>query len=289
VGVSGHILKSALPLAAAALGLALAVDFSPPSGLAASEADTISLNYGIYMGGARVYAISYSASLSQNGYRSAVTMAPKGMGKMFSDFRLKMATSGRISSGQPEPEDFMMESSKKEESEKVAITWQAGSVPKADRSFKLPAKRAAAVAKAVKPEMPDPLTAVLRHALDEPARLCNETLRAYNGAEVYELKLSYLGDDVIKNKGKGVYTGPAHKCRAVFIPIAGYSDSRMRKLLKNPLSYTLWFAEVRSPATAIRFLVPVQAQGKASGHTFAIFASEAQMSGQPLSSLSALE
>jgi hypothetical protein len=58
VGVSCHILKSALPLAAAALSLALAVDFAPPSELAASEADTISLNYGIYMGGARVYAIS---------------------------------------------------------------------------------------------------------------------------------------------------------------------------------------------------------------------------------------
>jgi len=287
--VSGHILKSALSLAAAALGLALVVDLTPSSELAASEADTISLNYGIYMGGARIYAISYSASLSHDGYRSVVTLAPKGMGKMFSDFRLKMVTSGRITSGQPEPEDFVMESSKKEESKKVAITWQTGGVPKANRSFKLPDKRAAAIAKALKPEMPDPLTAVLRHALDEPANLCNETLRAYNGAEIYELKLTFLGDDVIRSKGKGVYTGPAHKCRAVFVPIAGYSDGRMRKLLKKPLSYTLWFAEVKSPATATRFLVPVQAQGKSSGHTFAIFASEAQMSGQPLSSLSALE
>jgi hypothetical protein len=289
VGVPGYSLKSALPLAVAALGLVLAVDLTPPSELGASEADTIHLNYAIYMGGSRIYAITYSASLSHEGYRSAVTMAPKGLGKVFSDFRLKMVSSGKLSSGQPEPQDFVMESSKEDESKKVAMTWEASGVPKADRSFRLPEKRAAAVAKALKPAMPDPLTAVLRHALDETANLCSETLRAYNGAEIYELKLTFLGDDIIRNNGKGVYTGPAHKCRAVFVPIAGYSDSRMRKLLKDPPSYILWFAEVKSPATATRFFVPVQAQGKASGHTFAIFASEAQMSGQPLSSLSALE
>ncbi|MGH6874965.1 MAG: DUF3108 domain-containing protein [Aestuariivirgaceae bacterium] len=285
----GYFLKSALPVAAGAIGLALAMNLAPPSELGAAEADTISLNYGIYMGGARVYAISYSASLSSDGYRTSVTMASKGLGKVFSDFRLKMATSGSISSGQPEPQDFMMESSKKDERKKVAMTWEPNGVPKTDRSFKMPEKRAAAVAKALKPEMPDPLTAVLRHALDENSNFCSETLRAYNGAEIYELKLTFLGDDVIRNKGKGVYTGPAHKCRAIFVPIAGYSDNRMRKLLKDPPSYTLWFAEVKSPATATRFLVPVQAQGKASGHTFAIFASEAQMSGRPLSALSALE
>lgn len=287
--MSGHFLKSAFPVAAGALALALAMNFAPASELDASEADTISLNYGIYMGGARVFAITYSASLSPDGYRTTVTMAPKGLGTVFSDFRLKMATSGRISSGQPEPQDFVMESSKKEESKKVAMTWEAGGMPKADRSFQMPEKRASAVAKALRPELPDPLTAVLRHALDDSGNLCSETLRAYNGAEIYDLKLTFLGDDVIRNKGKGVYTGRAHKCRAVFVPVAGYSDNRMRKLLKNPPSYTLWFADVKSPSTATRFLVPVQAQGKASGHTFAIFASEAQMSGRPLSSLSALE
>jgi hypothetical protein len=287
--VRGHLLKSALPVAAGALGLALAMNMAPLSAAGASEADTISLNYAIYLGGARVYAITYSASLSPDGYRTAVTMAPKGLGKVFSDFKLKMVTSGTISSGQPEPQDFVMESSKEDESKKVAMTWESGGVPKADRSFRMPEKRAAAVAKALRPEMPDPLTAVLRHALDETANFCSETLRAYNGAEIYELRLTFLGDDVIRNKGKGVYTGPAHKCRAVFVPVAGYSDNRMRKLLKNPPTYTLWFTEVKSPATATRFLVPVQAQGKASGHTFAIFASEAQMGGRPLSSLSALE
>jgi hypothetical protein len=285
VSVSGHFLKSA----AGALALALAVNLAPLPAATASEADTISLNYGIYVGGTRVYAIAYSASVSPEGYRTTVTMAPKGLGKVFSDFRLKMVTSGTISSGQPEPQDFVMESSKEDERKKVAMTWKSDGVPKADRSFRMPDKRAAAVAKALKPAMPDPLTAVLRHALDETANLCSETLRAYNGAEIYELQFTSLGADVIRNKGKGVYTGPAHKCRAVFVPIAGYSDSRMRKLLKNPPSYILWFAEVRSPATATRFLVPVQAQGKASGRTFAIFASEAQMGGRSLSSLSALE
>jgi hypothetical protein len=262
---------------------------APSSLLKASEADTISLSYGLYLGGARVYAISYNASLSSESYRTAVTIAPKGLGKLFSDFRLKMTTSGTIRSGQPEPRDFRMESSKEDERKNVAMRWRSGGLPEADRSFDMSDTRAAEVSKALKAAMPDPLTAILRHALDQAATPCAETLRAYNGAEIYDLRLTFLGSDVIKDRGKGVYSGPAHKCRVVFVPVAGFSEKRMRKHLKNPPTYTIWFAEVKSPATAVRVLVPIQAHGKASGHTFAIFASEAKMSGRPLSSLSALE
>jgi hypothetical protein len=255
----------------------------------AEDGDTLSLSYGIYVGGNRVYRINYTAALTPDGYKTSVTMSPKGLGKVFADFKLRMTAAGVLAGGEPQPVDFTMESSRDDDHKKVSMSWPADEIPKADRSFEMSEDRAAAVHQVLDSEMPDPLTAVLRHALHSADKPCTRTLRSYNGAEVYDLVFTFLEHDEIGSSKNAIYSGPAYKCRVVFVPIAGYSEKRMRKHLNDPPTYTLWFANVISPTTATKFLVPVQALGKAGKRTFKIIASEAEMSGRPLTALSQLQ
>jgi uncharacterized protein DUF3108 len=284
----GQFIRPVLIVAAIAMTLAMGTYASPVPAVEAAEGDTLSLNYGIYVSGNRVFKISYSATITREGYKTAVTMAPRGLGKMFVDFKLKMFSAGRLANGRPEPVDFSMESTKDREHKKVSMSWSSNDPPKAARSFRMSNDRAAALDRVLNPQMPDPLTAILHHALETDSEPCMRTLRSYNGAEVYDLAFTFLGNEEIKDTKEGAYSGPAHKCKVVFVPIAGYSEAKMKKHLSNPPTYTVWFAGVTSPTTSTKFLVPVQALGKAGKRSFKILASDAQMSGQPLAALSQL-
>jgi hypothetical protein len=259
------------------------------SAAGAADGDTLSFSYGIYVQGARVYRIKYRAELGPDRYEIKISMQPKGVGKIFADFSLEMATSGIVEDGMPQPMNFTMRSAKDDESKTVALRWSSDALPKAERSFAIPVERATALNRVLKPAMPDPLTAVLQHALTAQSKPCQGTLRAYNGAEVQELKLRYLGRDEIEATGDGVYSGPAFKCEVVFVPVAGYSEKKLKKLLSKPPTYTVWFANIASPTTATRFVLPVRAVGKAGKRRFEILASDAEMSGRPLAALSKLE
>ena len=81
----------------------------------AQDADNLSLDYAVYMAGSRVYKINYTASLSSDHYKSAVSMGPKGLGKLFSDYTLDMTSSGVVADGLPQPTSFASDTEKDDE------------------------------------------------------------------------------------------------------------------------------------------------------------------------------
>lgn len=276
-------------LAALAAALSLVLDAGAVPSAMAQDADTLSLSYGIYVSGSRVYKINYTASLSSDRYQTAVSMGPKGLGKLFSDYKLEMNSSGVVADGVPQPTNFAMKSQKDDESKRVKMTWSSDDPPKANRSFGVPAERTADIEAVLKPQTPDPLTAVLHHALKNDRKPCKGTLRAYNGAEVYELAFKYLGQDQIGATHEGAYSGHAFKCEVMFVPVAGYTEKKKRKMLKQRPTYIVWFAPILSPTTSTRLLVPVMAIGRAGKRKFEIVALKAEISGRPLAALSQLE
>jgi uncharacterized protein DUF3108 len=275
-------------LTAIAAALALSFGGGALPRAMAQDADTLSLSYGVYVAGSRVYKIDYTASLSSDRYRTSVSMGPKGLGTLFSDYKLNMTTSGVVADGMPQPTSFAMDSIKDDEKKRIKMTWSPDDPPKADRSFGVPSERTADVEAVLRPETPDPLTAVLHHALQSDQKPCADTLRAYNGAEVYELAFKYLGQDDIAANHEGAYSGHAFKCEVVFVPVAGYSAKKKNKILRQHLTYTVWFAAIMSPTTSTKLLVPVRAVGKAGKRKFEIVASDAEISGRPLAALSQL-
>lgn len=249
---------------------------------AEAEADALALTYTIKIAGKSVYRISYDASLSPAAYQSAVKMAPTGMGKLLTDFKLFMSTEGGVSQGELAPQDFSLKSSKRREEKSLRMTWPDGRLPEANRTFRLSAAQAAEVERALAPAVPDPLTAVLRHSLENPGNPCDRTERVYNGFEVYDLTITLLGQVVLEAARGSVYRGPAFQCRVVLVPIAGYSDAKMRKYLKNPPTWGVWFAPVMAPGLGKSILVPVAATGRAAGRNFLIVVSSATLGGRSL-------
>jgi hypothetical protein len=278
--------RGALTAIAAALALAVAGNSVPRA--IAQDADSLNLSYGIYVAGSEVYKINYSALIGGDHYKTAVSMGPKGLGKLFSDYKLKMTSNGVVADGLPQPVSFAMQSAKDNEKKRVTMTWSSNDRPKAERSFRVPAERAADLNAVLNPQMPDPLTAVLHHALRSDEKPCTGTLRAYNGAEVYELAFKFLGRDVIDANREGAYAGQTFKCEVVFVPVAGYSEKKKRKILKQQPTYTVWFAAILSPTRSAKLLVPVRAIGRAGKRKFEIVAAKAEISGRPLATLSLL-
>jgi hypothetical protein len=271
--------------AAAAVSVLLALAAPGASAQSAANGDALSLFYQIYVFSKSVYEISYDARLSPAAYRSVVDMAPNGVGTLFTDYRLSMSIDGGVVRGKLAPRDFTLKSSKNRERKALAMTWSGDGLPRAERTFELSALRARAVSAALAPAVPDPLTAVLRHGLDSADAPCERTQRVYNGYEVYDLKISLLGEASLHSEKRSAYRGPAFKCRVVLVPIAGYSDKKMRRYLKQPPTYTVWFAPVEAPGIARRILIPVAAAGRAAGSNFEILVSRATLDGRELAAL----
>jgi hypothetical protein len=135
--------RGALAALAAALSFVLTAGALPRA--MAQDADTLSLSYGIYVSGSRVYKIDYTASLGPDRYQTAVSMGPKGLGKLFSDYKLEMNSSGVVADGVPQPTNFAMKSQKDDESKRVKMTWSSDDPPRADRSFGVSPERKAAL------------------------------------------------------------------------------------------------------------------------------------------------
>ena len=249
---------------------------------AGTNADALSLAYNISVAGKSVYQVSYDASLSPASYGTAIEIAPSGVGKLFTDFRLNMATRGGVTNGRLQPEDFTLKSSRRRDVKSLQMTWTDGQLPKTSRTFKLPNSRATSIENALAPAISDPLTAIFRHSLENAGKPCDRRERVYNGSEVYDLRITLLGKAILDKRQGTIYQGPAFKCRVVLVPIAGYSDKRMRRYLKRPPTYTVWFAAMLAPEWGKSILVPVAGSGRFAGRNFAIVLASATAGGRAL-------
>jgi hypothetical protein len=71
----------------------------------------------------------------------------------------------------------------------------------------------------------DPLTASLAAASRQP---CSGTLPVFDGRRRYDMRLEDKGPADVEPARRGVYSGPARRCRATIIPYTGFwrSDAR---------------------------------------------------------------
>lgn len=275
----GRLMGSVAIVFGATLFLGGALVAKAPAQSAAD--DTLKMNYTIYVGGTKVYKVNYRTTLTADRYSSRLSMGPKGLGKVFSDYELDMTVTGALGDGEVEPQAFSLEASDEGKEKTVEMTWSGTALPDAQRSFEVADVREKSIEKALSPSTPDPLTAALHHGLSstEP---CAGTERAYNGSEVYDLRFELIGKEMLRGKKADAFKGEVFKCKVVWAPVAGYSERKMKRYSKKLPTYTVWFAPVDAPVTGRRMFVPVGAEGEASGRNFTAIASEATLSGEPL-------
>ena len=272
-----------LRLAAIALAVAALSALGQPA--MAGDTEKLAMRYAIQVDGAQVFKLRYKLSLSPGRYHAGVELDPSGFAGLFIKTRMDMTSSGAMNGQAVMPRTFEMVRKTKRK-RRFNVSWNADGVATTRRSREVKGYKAKTLRKALAPNLPDPLAAMLRAGLAGSANPCRHTERVYNGEEVYELSFSLAGRDRFGNDNGGVYRGPAFKCHIAYRPIAGLSRKKHAKRSANPPVFTVWFAPVPTQSLGREILIPVAATGTLKGKTFTAFATTAAIAGRPFNAQS---
>ena len=250
----------------------------------AAETERLKLRYDVLVKGLQVFDIKYDANLSGSAYNIDVKMKPTGFAGLFVNRKMTMTASGAVKADRASPKAFRYISKKKKKKSVYSVTWNGQGIADTQRSRPLSKYKTQAVARALKPRLPDPLTTLLRSAVTETP--CTHKERVYNGAEIYDLSFELIGKERLRSDDVGVYRGTTYKCRMTYVPVAGLSKNKQAKYSDNPAQFTVWFAPVASRALGRKLFLPIAASGKIKDNTFVAYTRHASISDRPFNAKS---
>jgi hypothetical protein len=220
---------------AAALAMAAA---SPVS------AGSIEAQYGISLAGLSLGTATLSGNITPAKYILNVQASLTGLMGMISGGRGAAQVSGSFSSLKPVPGSYALTASTSEMTRTVQLGMSPGGVhtilvnpplePKADRVPVRPEHQRGVV---------DPLSAILMPtpaAAGLSGAACNRTIPIFDGAQRFDVQLSYAGMKNVSGEG---YSGPVVVCKARYNPISGHRSERPGvKYMQNNRDMEAWLA-----------------------------------------------
>ncbi len=248
----------------------------------AVETEKANLSYNVFVGTSKMFKIGLETTLTADSYSSFMKLKPKGLAKMFANISMIMTATGRLEKSVIQPEKFSFYRKKKKRKRTAKIVWAASGKSSTSRTYKVSQQKQTDLTKAIRSNVPDPLSAFLRMGISDASAPCGKAQRIYDGGNVYDLKFKLIEKTVLGSKSKGAYKGPAFKCELRHQPVAGYSDKDMAKARKNPTVFTVWFAPVKSAVLNKKILLPVAATGKIKGRAFSAVTKSAFFAGKRL-------
>ncbi|GEM_PF-4399320 len=241
-------------------------------------AEPLNMRFDVYVSGLRVMKVKFDGELKADSYSGSASMRPKGFGGLFVKNRLDMRVQGRFNDAHARPVSFWLKSRKKKKEREATLRWTKGaSTPEWSRKPPVSDAARREIDAAIANGAIDPLSLLFAIGRRQAANPCTGKVRIFDGRTVFDLRLASVGRDAIRNMN---YSGPALKCRLVYVPVAGMSEKKKRKRLKNPPVFTVWLARVHSAAGPVH--VPVQASGRMKGRPFTATLSDALLGGKPL-------
>ncbi len=247
-------------------------------GALTAAAEPLSMQFDVYVSGLRVMKVKFNGGIAADSYSGEATMRPKGFAKFFLKKKLDMRVKGRFNDRHARPVSFRMKSRKKGKEKTASLSWSRGLKPSWKRSPAPDARRRQEIDAAIAGGAIDPLSLLFAIGRRDAGNPCAGRARVFDGMSVYDMRLVKVGEEAIRNAN---YAGPTLKCRLIYIPVAGMSEKKKRKRLKNPPVFTVWLARVNS-ADAGPIHVPVQAAGRMKGRPFSAILSAASLGGSPL-------
>ncbi len=174
-----------------------------------------------WLGRQRTASASYTADLSPTRYRIAMNSRAEGMVDWFVDSSTAMVAIGWVTPYGLRTQRFDSSVQNGSKNRRILMDYTPNEVvtsvsPKfGDWGFP-------ATTNQQKLEAVDPLTALMNIALRvgaTPSNPCGGPMRIFDGKERYDIRLKYVQR---LNWNSGVYKGPALKCDAEYVEIAGY-------------------------------------------------------------------
>ncbi|MGI9413752.1 MAG: DUF3108 domain-containing protein [Hyphomicrobiales bacterium] len=254
---------------------------------ASAADDELKLKYHLYSFGLKVATLNFDINVRGKSYKARTKMKTKGLVNFIKSTAFTATASGRLAKNGLQPRSFKVttKSSKKGE-RKAAITWNKKRIPSIERSYHRDDYKVAAVAEKIRPNMPDPLTALLSATFQTSESLCRDNYRILDGKTIYDIKYRLVNKDNFGDDDAGVYRGAAFKCEITYRPVAGLSRKKWAKLKaqknKGVQTFIVWMAPVKSAASAASYFVPVGAVAQLGRNKVYAYLMRASLSGQPL-------
>ena len=249
------VVRSALGLAAAALGL-----FVAGPALAQSQG-RLDARYSVTLGGVPIGKGAWVIDISENQFTAAASGATTGLLRVLSTGQGSGASRGYIVSGNPVPASFAASITTDKKTEEIRMTLGSGDVKEFMISPEvLPDDERIPVTEAHRRGVSDPMTGSLMRVSGTgnpvSSQACQRTHQIFDGRMRYNLQFAYKRMEQVKaDKG---YEGPAVVCSVSFVPLAGYVPSRASiKYLIAQRDMEVWLAPVAMTRVLVPFRVSV--------------------------------
>jgi hypothetical protein len=173
------------------------------SASSAFAADQIAANYEISLGGARVMKATYNATLDEKSYTAVLDAKSVGMSKWLAKIKLSLSAQGKMIGASLVPASYNYARKKNDKRKERSLSFSPKGTLVTDG-----ADYDASIKAALHDKVLDPLTMLLK--LGRSDKPCVGKHRAFDGRDVFEIKLSNGGAD-----------GGRITCKAVYTPLAG--------------------------------------------------------------------
>ena len=258
------------------------------AGMGSARADSVGLletSYEVDVKGITILDVNYSTAMSGAGFHSQASVKTRGIAVFFSDYVMKVETSGSMVDGQARPTQFTSVRKKKDKTRKIELNWDDDGLAADDRKVGKDPDTQADIDGALTPNVTDMLTAVLQLGTSQNGRPCQSTHRVFDGKEVFELRFAFKGEGTFDADAEGVYHGPVYECQMTYVPVAGRYATKFRNSKEEPPVYSVWLAPVGKDMSGAALLLPVRASGKLDGYKFVAHANRVKVDGQPFNQL----
>lgn len=235
----------------------------------------------------RVATLKFEFDITPKTYSVRSTMKTKGLADFIKDAEFNAAAKGVFKKSGPLPVQFdITTDNSRTGNRNQIIQWNGKRLPAVSRSWQIGDFKTNALEKAIKPGMPDPLTALLTAAFRSSETLCQDQFRVINGKTVFDMHYSYVGPASFDADTPGVYRGKAHKCQVLYRPVAGLSQKKWAKLKAKPNQgvdrFTIWMAPVQASRLGRVLYVPVGGVATVDGREIRAHLVAAALSGKAL-------
>lgn len=249
----GHLIKGS---AAAALALLLSGTASP----AAADKAKIGGLYNISLAGFTIGRGSLSLVYQGNAYSAKVTLAPAGIGTLFSTGKGGAEASGWLVGSKVVPSRYRMASQAANRDFFVSLKQGSGHIRSTEVSPQFrPNPERIKVTNRHKSNAVDPLSAALMPVRSSKAALgpeaCKRTLPIFDGWTRFNVKMSYKGLQEVTGAG---YEGMVVMCKAKWVPVAGHRPSKDSVKYMANADMEVWLAPMGRDNVLIPYRMWVQ-------------------------------
>jgi len=215
--------------------------------------------YAISLAGFKIGRGTLSLVMQGNAYSAKVTVAPAGIGTLFSTGKGGAEASGWLVGSKVVPSKYRMASQAANLDFYVNLTQGSRNIRSAEVApqFK-PNPERIKITKRHKRGAIDPLSAALmpvRRAKDSfGPKACSRNLPIFDGWTRFDIKLSYAGTKEVSGRG---YNGMVVVCKAKWVPVAGHRPSKPSVKYMARANMEVWIAPMGRENVLIPYRIAI--------------------------------